>query len=104
MHVIILLLAARQYDYKDNASFFSAENIFEDIQARLDDLAGLEEKVDATIGTVIALGDTVVKHDKEIAELGEGLDELEERVDDVEEDVEEAKIKIEEVDNKVPGA
>ena len=81
--------------------FFSAENIFEDIQARLDDLAGLEEKVDATIGTVIALGDTVVKHDKEIAELGEGLDQLEERVEDVEEDVEEAKIKIEEVDNKV---
>ena len=61
----------------------------------------LDTKVDATIGTVVAIGDKVIEHDEEIGELGEGLERVEERVDDVEEDLGETKVKVEEIDNKV---
>ena len=77
------------------------ENIADDLEQHQEDLADLDVKVDATIGTVITIGDTVVKHDQEIGELQEGLEEVEERVDDVEEDLGDTKIKVEEIDNKV---
>ena len=57
--------------------------------------------MDATVDTVIAIGDKVIEHDKEIGDLEEGMEQLEERVDDVEEDMGETKIKVEEIDNKV---
>lgn len=79
----------------------SVENIAEDVEQQKEDLADLDTKVDVTIGTVISIGDKVIEHDKEIGELGEGLEKIEERVDDVEEDVGETKIKVEEIDNKV---
>ena len=71
------------------------------MEQQKDDIADLDTKVDATMGTVITLGDKVIEHDKEIGELEEGLGKIEERVDDVEVEQEEAKIKIEEIDNKV---
>ena len=61
----------------------------------------LDEKVDATIDTVVTIGDKVIEHDKEIGELGEGLERVEERVIDAEEDISETKIKVEEIDKKV---
>ena len=80
---------------------FSIENIVDDIEQQKEDIADLDTKVDATMDTVIIIGDKVIEHDKEIGELEEGLEKIEERVDDVEEEQEEAKIKIEEIDNKV---
>ena len=77
------------------------ENIADDLQQQQEDIADLDEKVDATVGTVITIGEKVVEHDKEIGELGEGLEKVEERVDDVEEDLGDTKIKVEEIDNKV---
>ena len=82
---------------------FSVENIAEDIQQQQEDIAELDTKVDTTIDTVVAIGDKVIEHDKEIGELGEGLEKIEERVDDVEDDLGETKLKVEEVDNKVNG-
>ena len=82
---------------------FSVENIVEDIQQQQEDIAELDTKVDTTIDTVVAIGDKVIEHDKEIGELGEGLEKIEERVDDVEDDLGETKLKVEEVDNKVNG-
>ena len=84
--------------YFDN---YSLENIAEDVQQQKEDIAELDTKVDATIDTVTSIGDTVVRHDKEIGELESGLDKIEERVDDVEDDMVETKIKVEEIDNKV---
>ena len=66
-----------------------------------EDTAKLDTKVDATIGTVVTIGDKVIEHDKEIGELETGLGRVEERVDDVEGNQEETKIKIEEIDKKV---
>lgn len=82
----------------NNCSF---ENMFEDVQQQKDGMAALDTRVDATVETVITIGDKVIEHDKEIGDLGEGLGKIEERVDDVEEDLGGAKIKIEEIDNKV---
>ena len=81
--------------------YYSLENIAEDVQQQKEDIAELDTKVDATIDTVTSIGDTVVRHDKEIGELESGLDKIEERVDDVEVDMVETKIKVEEIDNKV---
>lgn len=77
------------------------ENIADDLQQQQEDIADLDVKVDATIGTVVTIGGKVVEHEKEIGELGEGLVKVEERVDDVEEDLGDTKIKVEEIDNKV---
>ena len=77
------------------------ESIAEDLQQQQEDIEELDTKVDATIDTVVNIGEKVIEHDKEIGELGEGLERVEERVDDVEEDLGETKIKVEEVDNKV---
>ena len=73
----------------------------EGMQQQQEVIAELDTKVDTTIDTVITIGDTVVKHDKDIGKLEEGLDRVDERVDDVEEDLGETKLKVEEVDNKV---
>ena len=80
---------------------FSVESIAEDLQQQQEDIEELDTKVDATIDTVVTIGDKVIEHDKEIGELGEGLERVEERVDDVEEDLGDTKIKVEEIDNKV---
>ena len=77
------------------------ENIVEDIEQQREDIADLDTKVDATMDTVITIGDKVVKQDQEIGELQTGLEKVEERVDDVEEDLGETKVKVEEIDNKV---
>ena len=77
------------------------ENIAKGLEQQQEDIADLDVKVDTTIGTVTTIGGKVVEHDKEIGQLGEGLERVEERVDDVEEDLEETKIKVEEIDNKV---
>ena len=81
--------------------YFSVESIAEDLQQQQEDIEELDTKVDATIDTVVTIGDKVIEHDKEIGELGEGLERVEERVDDVEEDLGDTKIKVEEIDNKV---
>ena len=77
------------------------EKIAEDVQQQQEDMADLDEKVDATIDTVINIGDKVIEHDMEIGELGEELERVEERVDDVDTDLTNAKIKVEEIDCKV---
>ena len=77
------------------------ENIVEDIEQQREDIADLDAKVDATMDTVITVGDKVVKQDQEIGELQTGLEKVGERVDDVEEDLGETKVKVEEIDNKV---
>ena len=77
------------------------ENIADDLQQQQEDIADLDVKVDATMGTVFTIGGKVVEHEKEIGELGEGLVKVEERVDDVEDDLGDTKIKVEEIDNKV---
>ena len=64
-------------------------------------MAVLDTKVDATISTVIAIGDTVVEHDRDIRDLEEGLERVEENVMEVVEDLGETKVKVEEIDNKV---
>ena len=84
-----------------NYNHCSVENIAEDLEQQQEDIADLDVKVDATIGTVITIGDKIIEHDKEIGELEEGLEQVEERVDDVEEDLGDTKIKVEEIDNKV---
>ena len=80
---------------------FSVEVIAKDVEKQQKEMVVLDTKVDATIGTVVAIGDKVIEHDEEIGELGEGLERVEERVDDVEEDLGETKVKVEEIDNKV---
>ena len=75
--------------------------MFEDVQQQKEGMAALDTRVDATVESVITIGDKVIEHDKEIGDLGEGLGKIEERVDDVEEDLGGAKIKIDEIDNKV---
>ena len=75
--------------------------MFEDVQQQKEGMAALDTRVDATVETVITIGDKIIEHDKEIGDLGEGLVKIEDRVDDVEEDLGGAKIKIEEIDNKV---
>ena len=79
----------------------SLESIFEDVQQQKEDIADIDMKVDATIDTVVSIGDKVIEHDKEIGDLEVGLEKIEERVDDVEDDMVETKIKVEEIDNKV---
>ena len=93
-----LIRIQKQYYH---SSFSSVEQIAEEVQQQQEDIADLDEKVDVTIDTAVAIGDKVIEHDKEIGELEEGIEKIEERVDDVKEDMGEAKIKTEEIDNKV---
>ena len=101
LFIAFLLLLLVQFKSIFRTFSFRVENIAEDVQEQKEDIADLDVKVDTTIGTVITMGEKVVEHDKEIGELGEGLEKVEERVDDVEEDLGETKIKVEDIDNKV---
>ena len=80
------------------------EKIAVGLQQQQEVVADLDVKVDATAETVVTIGDKVIEHDKEIGELGVGLEKVEERVEDVEENVGDTKVKVEGIDNKVKPA
>lgn len=57
--------------------------------------------MDATITTVVSVGERVIEQDKDISKVKSDLDHLDERVDVVEEDLTDTKVKVEDIDNKV---
>ena len=79
------------------------ENVVGEVQQQKEDIGKLDTKVDATVDTVITIGGKVIEHDKEIGEIGEGLERVEERVEEVDEGLGETKVKVEEIDKKVFG-
>ncbi|KAH3853811.1 hypothetical protein DPMN_096346 [Dreissena polymorpha] len=76
------------------------EEVFDDVQETKETVNVIDKKVNATIGTVITIGEKVVEHDKDISKLQTEVDTLDERVDDVEDDLGETKVKVEAIDNK----
>lgn len=72
-----------------------------EVQQQREDITALDEKVDSTVDTVVTIGGKVVEHDKEIGELGKGLERVEEKVEEVDEGLGETKVKVEEIDKKV---
>ena len=48
-----------------------------------ENIAELDTKVDVAMDNVVTIGDKVMEHDKEIDELGDGLERLDEKLDDV---------------------
>ena len=74
-----------------------------EVQQQKEDIGKLDTKVDATVDTVVTIGGKVIEHEKEIGELGEGLERVEEKVEEVDEGLGETKVKVEEIDEKVFG-
>lgn len=75
--------------------------MFDDVQETKETVNVIHKKVDATIDTVITIGEKVIEHDQDISKLQKEVDTLDERVDDVEDDLGETKVKVEAIDNKV---
>ena len=48
-----------------------------------ENIAELDTKVDVAMDSVVTIGDKVMEHEKEIIELGDGLERLDEKLDDV---------------------
>ena len=48
-----------------------------------ENIAELDTKVDVAMDNVVTIGDKVMEHEKEIDELGDGLERLDEKLDDV---------------------
>ena len=46
-------------------------------------IAELNTKVDVAMDNVVTIGDKVMEHDKEIVELGDGLERLDEKLGDI---------------------
>ena len=48
-----------------------------------ENIAELDTKVDVAMDSVVTIGDKVMEHEKEIIELGDGLERLDEKLVDV---------------------